>query len=163
MWQNWSVWRERPCVVGRTLALDPRVTVWDAFSSLRPPCWEEAQAMGNLHVGVLAASHGWAQPLNYSNQEPATSVKKPLDSFWPPYPIQPLNHLQPLMSSQVTPDTEEQRTVIHIVPCLNFWPTGSISIIKWQWLRVIYYAAVDNWSKTQISQMTSKFAGLDSN
>lgn len=53
------------------------------------------------------------------------------------------------------PDIEEQRNAIHIV-CLNFWPTEGMSIMKWQLLRVVCYAAVDNWLKIQILQMAFK-------
>lgn len=31
--------------------------MWDALVTLRPPYWEEAQAMGSLHIDVLSDSH----------------------------------------------------------------------------------------------------------
>lgn len=82
--------------------------------------------MGSPHIGVLGDHHSRVQPLSHSSLGPRYVSEEASDDSRS-LSLQLLSH-----HPHPTPDIEEQKQAIRVVPCLNFWPTEGM---KWQLLR----------------------------
>lgn len=89
--------------------------------SPKPPCCAEAQAKQKCHV--LVNSPRWIHFLSHSSPATRYVCEKASRGF----------HPQLFELGQVMPSISWSREAILPVPCLNSWPTESVSIIKW-WL-----------------------------
>lgn len=110
----------------------------DSFGSLmlralQQPRSKKPMSLERPGVGALVDS-----PLSHPSQKTVMWIKELPGDSSPQPPESPLAKV---------PNIVQQRQAIPTVPCLNFWPTKSTSIIKW-WLfystrfRLVYYIAV---------------------
>lgn len=90
----------------------------------------EVQLLWNCYAGEVT----WRRSSWQSQLRPSFSQPSPDASHWSEETLlewgPPASWLQPQFGLSEAPDTEKQIWAVPTVPCLNSWPTGSVSRIK---------------------------------